>query len=546
MLHLSRLTSLALTIALVIGAPLAFAAQPAPASTAATAATTKAPLPLDELRTFAEVMDRIKAAYVEPVDDKMLLENAIKGMLSNLDPHSAYLGPEDFAELQESTSGEFGGLGIEVGSEDGFVKVVSPIDDTPASKAGIQAGDFIVKINGQPTRGQSMTEAVDKMRGKIGEKITLTLVRDGGTPFDVTLTRAVIQVKSVKSQLLESGYGYIRITQFQVKTGEEVSKALAKLRKDNGKKLNGIILDLRNNPGGVLQSAVEVVDHFITKGLIVYTKGRIANSELRFSATGKDESEAVPMVVLINGGSASASEIVAGAMQDYDRALIIGENTFGKGLVQSIIDLPYGSGLTLTTAKYYTPSGRSIQRDYSKSSLYDYFNHKAAVQSQNKAEAKTLTGRRVFGGDGITPDEIIKNQVLTNSESEFLDPVFFFTKELANGRIQGFESYKISGPLKYGNRIRPSDYPVSDELLKAFRSFIEQTSEWKSSAANIDADKIYIKTRIRYNLITAAFGTVSANQVLIEEDKQVAKAFENLPRAEQLAQLANKARQRQK
>ena len=232
--HLSRLNSLALMIALVIGSPLAFAAEPvahpAPANSA------KAPLPLDELRTFAEVMDRIKAAYVEPVDDKTLLENAIKGMLSNLDPHSAYLGPEDFAELQESTSGEFGGLGIEVGSEDGNIKIVSPIDDTPASKAGIQAGDFIVKINGQPTRGLSMTEAVDLMRGKIGQKITLTLVRNGGTPFDVTLTRANIQVKSVKSQLLEDGYGYIRITQFQVKTGEEVAAALSKLRRENGNK----------------------------------------------------------------------------------------------------------------------------------------------------------------------------------------------------------------------------------------------------------------------------------------------------------------------
>ncbi|MDQ0978559.1 carboxyl-terminal processing protease [Pseudomonas synxantha] len=332
MLHLSRLTSLALTIALVIGAPLAFADQTAPAAPAAMAATTKAPLPLDELRTFAEVMDRIKAAYVEPVDDKTLLENAIKGMLSNLDPHSAYLGPEDFAELQESTSGEFGGLGIEVGSEDGQIKVVSPIDDTPASKAGIQAGDLIVKINGQPTRGQSMTEAVDKMRGKLGQKITLTLVRDGGNPFDVTLARATITVKSVKSQLLESGYGYIRITQFQVKTGDEVAKALAKLRKDNGKKLNGIVLDLRNNPGGVLQSAVEVVDHFITKGLIVYTKGRIANSELRFSATGNDLSENVPLAVLINGGSASASEIVAGALQDQKRRRPDGHHHLRQGL----------------------------------------------------------------------------------------------------------------------------------------------------------------------------------------------------------------------
>ncbi|MCU1736649.1 MULTISPECIES: S41 family peptidase [Pseudomonas] len=364
MLHLSRLTSLALTIALVIGAPHAFAAQPAqPApAAAAPAVTAKAPLPLDELRTFAEVMDRIKAAYVEPVDDKTLLENAIKGMLSNLDPHSAYLGPDDFAQLQEDTSGEFGGLGIEVGMEDTFVKVVSPIDDTPASKAGVQAGDLIVKINGQPTRGQTMTEAVDKMRGKVGQKITLTLVRGGGTPFDVTLTRAIIRTKSVRSQLLENGYGYIRITQFQVKTGEEVSKALADLRKENGnKKLNGIVLDLRNNPGGVLQAAVEVVDHFITKGLIVYTKGRIANSELRFSATGHDESEAVPMVVLINGGSASASEIVAGALQDQKRAVLMGTTSFGKGSVQTVLPLSNDRALKITTALYFTPNGRSIQ-----------------------------------------------------------------------------------------------------------------------------------------------------------------------------------------
>ncbi|MFK3909476.1 S41 family peptidase [Pseudomonas monteilii] len=362
MLHSPRLSQLALAVALVMGAPALLAAEPAARVTpSATEATPQGPLPLDELRTFAEVMDRIKAAYVEPVDDKTLLENAIKGMLSNLDPHSAYLGPEDFQELQESTSGEFGGLGIEVGMEDNFIKVVSPIDDTPASRAGIQAGDLIVKINGQPTRGQSMTEAVDKMRGKIGDKITLTLIRNGGNPFDVTLARAVIQVKSVKSQLMESDYGYIRITQFQVKTGEEVGKALAKLRKDNGKKLRGIVLDLRNNPGGVLQSAVEVADHFLTKGLIVYTKGRIPNSELRFSADPADASEHVPLVVLINGGSASASEIVAGALQDQKRAVLMGTDSFGKGSVQTVLPLNNDRALKLTTALYFTPNGRSIQ-----------------------------------------------------------------------------------------------------------------------------------------------------------------------------------------
>ena len=355
-----RLTPLALALGLMLGSPTLLAAE-AVEVPAVEAVNGKAPLPLEELRTFAEVMDRIKAAYVEPVDDKTLLENAIKGMLGNLDPHSAYLEPEAFAELQESTSGEFGGLGIEVGTEDGFIKVVSPIDDTPASKAGIQPGDLIVKIDGQPTKGLSLMEAVDKMRGKAGSKINLTLVREGGKPFDVELTRAVIKVKSVRNQLLEDGYGLIRISQFQVNTGEEVGKALAKLRKDNGKKLRGLVLDLRNNPGGVLQAAVEVADHFLKKGLIVYTEGRIANSELRFNADPADASEGVPLVVLINGGSASASEIVAGALQDHKRGVLMGTDSFGKGSVQTVLPLNNDRALKLTTALYFTPNGRSIQ-----------------------------------------------------------------------------------------------------------------------------------------------------------------------------------------
>lgn len=324
--------------------------------------TGQADLPLDELRTFVEVMERIKNAYVEPIDDKTLLENAIKGMLANLDPHSAWLEPKAFQELQETTTGEFGGLGIEVGMEDEILKVISPIDDTPAFAAGIEAGDLIIKIDGTPTKGLSLMQAVDKMRGKPGTDITLTIAREHHSPFDVKLTRAIIKTRSVRSQLLEENYGLLRISQFQSNTGAQTAKALAQLTKDNGKPLAGLILDLRNNPGGVLQAAAAVADHFLPRGKIVYTEGRIANSKMQFDATPQlSLPVSVPVVVLINGGSASASEIVAGALQDHRRAVIMGTPSFGKGSVQTILPLNDNNGVKLTTALYYTPSGRSIQ-----------------------------------------------------------------------------------------------------------------------------------------------------------------------------------------
>lgn len=319
-------------------------------------------LPLDELRTFVEVFERIKSSYVEPIDDKTLMENAIKGMLNNLDPHSAYLDASSYNALEETTSGQFGGLGIEIEQSNGFIKIITPIDDSPAAKAGVQAGDIIVKINDFPTKDMPLFDAVEKMKGKIGEKIDLTLVREGSKPFVVTITRAKVQVQSVKSQLLEKGYGYIRITQFQVNTGTEVKKALDRLKRENGNQnLQGLVLDLRNNPGGVLQSAVSTVDQFVSKGLIVYTKGRMANSELRFYADEADPSNNVPLVVLINNGSASAAEIVAGALQDLKRAVIMGTTSFGKGSVQTVLPINKKDALKLTTALYYTPNGRSIQ-----------------------------------------------------------------------------------------------------------------------------------------------------------------------------------------
>ena len=341
----------ALAVALVVSA--AVSAQPEQGE--------EGKLPLDELRTFADVFNQIKQSYVEEVDDKTLLENAIRGMLAGLDPHSAYLDAKSFDELQVNTTGEFGGLGLEVGMENGFIKVISPLDGTPAQKAGIEAGDLIIKLDGKPVKGMTLNEAVDAMRGPRGSAIELTVVRESlHQPLDLKLKRDTIKVQSVRSRSLEPGYGYIRVAQFQANTGPDVRKAVEKLKKDN-KALKGIVLDLRNNPGGVLQAAVDVADAFIKEGLIVYTEGRLPNSKSRFLATPDDIADGVPMVVLINGGSASASEIVAGALQDHKRAAIMGTVSFGKGSVQTVMPLSETSAIKLTTARYYTPSGRSIQ-----------------------------------------------------------------------------------------------------------------------------------------------------------------------------------------
>ena len=319
-------------------------------------------LPLEELRTFTEVFAKIKNDYVEAVDDRKLLEDAIRGMLAGLDPHSAYLDADSYRDLQEGTSGEFGGLGIEVGMEDGFIKVISPIDDTPAQKAGIKTGDLIIKLDDTPVKGMELNEAVNRMRGKPGTDITLTILRSGEEkPLVIKITRDVIKVNSVRARTLEPGYGYLRISSFQAKTGSDLRAELDKLKKENNNNLKGLILDLRNNPGGVLNAAVDVSDVFLDKGLIVYTEGRIKDSELRFSAKPVDVFDKVPMIVLVNEGSASASEIVAGALQDHKRAVVMGQKTFGKGSVQTILPMSNQAAVKLTTARYYTPSGRSIQ-----------------------------------------------------------------------------------------------------------------------------------------------------------------------------------------
>jgi carboxyl-terminal processing protease len=358
-------------------------------------------IPFDDLRLFTEIFARIKNDYVKEISDRELLEQAISGMVSGLDPHSAFLDEEAFKDMQIGTSGQFGGLGIEVGMEDGFIKVIAPIDDTPAQRAGVKAGDLVIRLDEKSVKGMSLTEAVKEMRGKPGTEITLTIVREKeDKPLKITIVRDIIKVKSVKSRILEDGYAYVRITQFQATTGEDMEKAINKLLKKSGGKLKGLVLDLRNNPGGVLGAAVSVSDAFIEKGLIVYTEGRSHESEIKFNASSGDILKRAPMVVLVNGGSASASEIVAGALQDHKRAVIMGDKTFGKGSVQTIIPMQNDTAVKLTTALYFTPNGRSIQ------------------------------------AEGIVPDIALENvKVVAKSDSE----------------IEGLKEADLSGHLSNGN-----------------------------------------------------------------------------------------------
>src|SRR5487761_1626106 len=353
-----RLRHVAISAAVLVWlmAPAAQPAEPQPQPAAQDADTYR------ELDLFGQVFERVRADYVDKVSDKHLIEAAINGMLSSLDPHSSYMNAKDFAEMQVQVQGEFGGLGIEVTMENGLLKVVSPLDGTPAAKAGLKPGDLILAINGQPISGMSLNDAVTKMRGPIGSEIKLIVRRGTQAPFAVTMKRAIIKVQSVRSKLIDNDIGYIRISSFNEQANSGVRAAMASLEQHAHNKLTGIVLDLRNNPGGLLDQAVAVANDFIPQGEIVSTRGRHAEDAQRFDAKpGNGISRGLPMVVLINGGSASASEIVAGALKDHHRALLLGTRSFGKGSVQTIIQLPGHGAMRLTTARYYTPSGRSIQ-----------------------------------------------------------------------------------------------------------------------------------------------------------------------------------------
>lgn len=404
------------------------------------------PLPLEEVRIFTQAMDRIRAAYVEEIDDSTLLKNAIKGMLSGLDPHSSYLVGDEYEDLQETTTGEFGGLGIEVGREDGYIKVISPIDDSPADRAGIKAGDLIIQINNKPLRELLPEEAATMMRGAPGSEITVTIAREGVDAFDVTVVREIITIASVRSRILDPGYAYLRISQFRANTGNDTQKEITKLLEEN-ESLKGLILDLRNNPGGVLQASVGVVDAFINQGRIVYTEGRMEESGMEFNATRSTVAGDIPVVVLINNGSASASEIVAGALQDHGRAIIMGTRSFGKGSVQTILPVGEDRAIKLTTALYYTPSGRSIQAQGIEPDIIvdEAFVTRRSRNAAQYSEAD-LPGR-LDNGNGASDDV---NASGTGSS----------TREMAEALISAEE-------------VLVSDYPLNEalNLLKGINAF---------------------------------------------------------------------------
>ena len=399
------------------------------------------PLPLNEVRMFTEALDRIRMSYVEEVDDQTLLENAIRGMLAGLDPHSSYIAGKDFDRLEETTTGEFGGLGVEVGRENGYIRVISPIDDSPADRAGIKAGDLIIQTNNKPLREMLPEEAAQMMRGAPGTDVTITVAREGQEPFDVMITREVIAIASVRSRMIAPGYAYLRVSQFRVNTDNDLEEEIEELYAENeaiDQPIKGIVLDLRNNPGGILQASVGVVDAFINEGRIVYTEGRLEQTGLDFSATRKTIASDVPLVVLINNGSASASEIVAGALQDHGRAVIMGTRSFGKGSVQTVLPLDERRAIKLTTSLYFTPSGRSIQ------------------------------------AQGIEPDILVEEAFVTRrSRSVMQYNEADLDGHLENGNGSSTENERLAEALISAEEVLVNDYPLNEALnvLKGINAF---------------------------------------------------------------------------
>ena len=489
--------------------------------------------------------------YVSPkaANTNELTKTALDGMLRSLDPHSNFYDAAEWKDLLDEQRSGYTGIGATIsnfgiaGITDTFI--LSTFPESPAARAHLRFGDKIIGINSENMTGKSSDIVRDRLRGATGTILRLTVERSATNRVETIEIRRnrVLQPSIPDAYILRPGIGYIDLSEgFNYTTAGEFDAALQELKAQG---MRSLVLDLRGNGGGIVDQAVKVAEKFLPAGTLILTQGgrsRLDNRVWRSTNTAPDQ---MPLVILVNEDTASASEIVAGAFQDDDRAMIVGERTFGKGLVQSVIDLPGRTGLTLTTARYLTPSGRSIQRDYTKVDIYDYFNHKnpSAAIDQPYFEARTITDRKVFGGDGIQPDEAVKSDKLNEVQASLLDPLFFFSREAANGRIIGQESYRAVS-FNFGKRVLAGDSPISDSLLASFFDFAKDKLGGSISAEALKKEAAFIKVRLRYNLVMASYGAVSANQVLTEDNLQVAKAVETLPRAAQLAQSAAKTRQR--
>ncbi len=470
-----------------------------------------------------------------------LTKSSINSMLRSLDPHSNYFDAAEYSDLIGDQKSEYSGTGSTiVGYERGGrveTYVISTHPGSAAFKAGMKFGDRIAAVNGIPVSGKSSLEIRDMIRGPRGTSVKVTIERAGTASVQtVELRRERIPQPTVlNSFMLDGGVGFIEMSDgFSFTTLAEFEAALKQLQRSG---MTSLILDLRGNTGGILEQAIKVTEKFLASGsLIVSQRGRFPADNRSWRSANKN-AETLPLVVLVDGESASASEVVAGALQDNDRALIVGEKTFGKGLVQNVLNLPHGSGLTLTTAKYFTPSGRSIQRDYEHSGSYDYFNHKAGVA--DKRPSYTTNRRKVYGGDGIAPDEELKADPITRRRIDLLDPLFFFVKDLNGRQIAGFENYvETNSRAAIGQN---NSFPVSNEMLEAFAKYASST--WNFSRVDVNAEAAFIKLRLRHNLALAQFGTSAAKQLLLRSDPQVAKALSSIPKAAAFVTRPNRERQ---
>lgn len=511
-------------------------------------------IPLIE-RDFDEAVRVIQDNYVEgkKLDYNSVFKSSIIGMLRSLDPHSNYYDKEEYNELKTDQRSEYLGIGASIQNyligeqADTFITATFP--NSPASRAGLRFGDRIVAVDAMKTAGKDSREVRDKIRGPRGSSVKITVERAADKRLQtVEITRDIVPQPSIPdAYMLKPGVGYVDMTRgFNYSTTDELLDALEVL---HARGATSLVLDLRNNPGGFLDQAIHVAEVFLPAPQLILTqKGRNGLRDNTYESRNKS-ADPIPLVILINENTASASEIVAGAMQDHDRALIVGQTSFGKGLVQSIIPLDYGAGLTLTSAKYYTPSGRLIQRDYSDNSFYDYYTHGGSKRLDQKPddtkpagpEKKTDTGRTVYGGGGIAPDESVNPRILTGSQRRLLSPLFAFTRELVNDRVPGLAAYKVSGSINFNHELQPNDFSISEPVFKAFKEFVASDPNFKALTTLVDHNRSFIELQLRFNVVTAAYGRVMADRVFINtDDQQVARAVDVLPRARDLAMSATK------